>query len=80
MTDKTIDLNSKILEKKISDFWKSVEGVDHSEITNYLLLEIMMQVIQINARFSAITDTIRAANDTDSSREISERTAETQAE
>ena len=72
MTDKTIDLNSKILEKKISDFWESVEGVDPSEITNYLLLEIMMQVIQINARFSAITDTIRATNDTDSSREISE--------
>ena len=80
MTDNTIDLNSKILEKKISDFWESVEGVDPSEITNYLLLEIMIQVIQINARFSAITDTIRATNDTDSSREISERTAETQAE
>lgn len=80
MTDNTIDLNSKILEKKISDFWESVEGADPSEITNYLLFEIMMQVIQINARFSTITDSIRTTNDTDSSREISERTAETQAE
>lgn len=72
MTDNTIDLNSKILEKKISDFWESVEGVDPSEITNYLLFEIMMQVIQINARFSTITDSIRTTNDTDSSREIQE--------
>lgn len=79
MTDKTIDLNSKLLAKRISDFWESVEGVDPSEVTNYLLLEIMMQVIQINARFNTITDTIRAANDTDSSREIPKRTAEAQA-
>ena len=72
MTDNTIDLNSKILEKKRSDSWESVEGVDPSEITNYLLFEIMMQVIQINARFSTITDSIRTTNDTDSSREIQE--------